>query len=144
VDDREEGARNADERAQGVAIEVCSAFCHFAKHDGGTGLVLANERGEASDDLVELFGGGSCAGGDRAEAVGGEGEMAAQERAIELLLAAEVVVEHGLVDAGATGDAVDAGAGKAALGELGGGGGEDAVGGDAGAAGHDGRLADLN
>ena len=62
--------------------------------------------------------------------------MPAQQRAVEALLALEVVVEHRLVDLGAAGDAVDAGAGEAALGELEGGGGEDAVGRDAGRASH--------
>ena len=59
-------------------------------------------------------------------------KICAQERAVERLLAAEVVVEHRLVDAGAAGDAVHAGAGVAALGELERGGGEDAVGRDGG------------
>jgi hypothetical protein len=50
-----------------------------------------------------------------------------------------VVVDHRLVDAGLPGDAVDAGGGKSALGELGGGRPEDELSGIAGgaAAGHD-------
>src|SRR5690606_34598717 len=54
-----------------------------------------------------------------------------QERPVQLRLAREVVVEHGLVDAGAAGDAVHAGAGVAVLGELRRGGGQDALGGRA-------------
>ena len=64
------------------------------------------------------------------------GEDLAEQGAIERLLAAEVVVQHRLVDAGAAGDAVDAGAGIAAFGELESGGGEDAVRRDAGGTGH--------
>ena len=60
--------------------------------------------------------------------LGGLGEGRAQQRAVQRLLAAEVVVEHRLVDAGAAGDAIDAGAGVAARGELDGGGGQDALG----------------
>src|SRR6266487_2258980 len=48
----------------------------------------------------------------------GAGEHLAQQRAVQLLFAREVVVEHRLVHAGAAGDAVDAGAGVAAFGEL--------------------------
>jgi len=47
-----------------------------------------------------------------------------------------MVLEHCLVDAGAAGDAVDAGAAEPAGGELGGGGGQDPIGRDAGAARH--------
>ena len=47
---------------------------------------------------------------------------------VEGAFAPEVVVEHGLVHAGAAGDAIDARAGVAALCELQGGGGEDAIG----------------
>ena len=54
-------------------------------------------------------------------------EHVAQDLAIERGLALEVVVDHRLVQARGAGDAVDVGAGVAARGELGGGGGEDAV-----------------
>src|SRR5262249_46954297 len=94
------------------------------------------ERGEAGDDAVEFFGGRAGAGGHGAETIGGEGEMAPEQGAIKLLFALEVVIEHGLVDAGAAGDAVDAGAGEPALGKFVGRSGEDAIGRDAGAAGH--------
>ena len=66
------------------------------------------------------------------EAIADEGEHLAEQGAVERALALEVVVDHRLVDAGAAGDAIDAGAAEPALGELEGGGGEDAVGGDAG------------
>ena len=72
-----------------------------------------------------LSAGAAGAGGDRLQALGGEREHLAQQRAVEALLALEVVVEHRLVDPGAAGDAVDARAGEAALGEFEGGGGED-------------------
>ena len=52
-------------------------------------------------------------------------EHVAEDLAVERRLAVEVVVDHRLVDAGGGGDAVDVGAGKAAGGELGGGGGEE-------------------
>ena len=76
------------------------------------------------------------AAGDGLDALGGETEYAPQQRTVERLLALEVVVQHRLVDVGAPGDAVDAGAGKAAFGELEGCGVEDLVRGDPTAARH--------
>ena len=102
--------------------------------------MLANERRDAGHDAVEFLGRRSGAGSDRTEAFGGEREMTAQQRPIERLFTAEVVIEHGLVDASAAGDTVDAGAGESARGELDGGGGENAVGGHACAAGHRSKL----
>ena len=89
------------------------------------------------DGAVDLVGGRGGAGGDGLEALGGAAEGLAQQRAVQPLLAVEVVVEHRLVDAGAAGDAIDAGAGEAARGEFDGGGGEDPVGGDARGPGHE-------
>ena len=53
--------------------------------------------------------------------------MSREDLAVERGLAAEVVVDHRLVEAGGGGDAVDAGAGEAVGGELAAGGGEDPV-----------------
>ena len=103
----------------------------------GKKRVLLDERGDAGDRAVDLLG-RAC----RSPAAiacrrsAARREHLAQQRAVEALLALEVVVEHRLVHPGAAGDAVDAGAGEAALGEFEGGGGEDAVGRDAGRATH--------
>ena len=70
------------------------------------------------------------AGGARSAAIAAAArrrrEIARTMRAVERALAREVVVDHRLVDRGAAGDAIDAGAGEAARGELARGGGEDA------------------
>ena len=63
-------------------------------------------------------------------------ELTAQDLAEEVVLVAEVVVEHPLVDAGAAGDAVDARARQALGGELVEGGGEDPLAGALRVAGH--------
>ena len=68
--------------------------------------------------------------------------MSREDLAVERRLAAEVVVDHRLVDAGGAGDAVDVGAGVAAGGELGGGGGEHAGAGIDGRRGARGRVLD--
>ncbi len=88
------------------------------------------------DGAIDFVGGGAVAVGDGLHAPGDEREHPAEQGAIQSLLALEVVVEHRLVDAGAAGDAVDAGAGEAARGEFDRGGGEDGVRGDAGGARH--------
>ena len=98
--------------------------------------MLLNEAGHAGDRAVDLLGGGAVSGGDAAQPFGGTREHLSQERTVQPLLAAEVVVEHRLVDPGAAGDAIDAGAGEPACAELERGGGEDGVRGDAGGARH--------
>ena len=55
-----------------------------------------------------------------------------QELVVNRALAPEVVIEHGLVDPGTAGDAIDAGAGEAAGGELGRSRSQDALGRDSG------------
>ena len=68
---------------------------------------------------IEAHGGGRV---DRHGVPGGDGEggeALADDRAIEGDLAAEVVVDHRLVHAGAVGDAVHAGAAEAVGGEFG-------------------------
>src|SRR5205823_767517 len=96
----------------------------------------ADQVREGGDGTVDLLGRGPAAGGDRPQAFAGRGEHAPEEHAVEVLFAPEVVVEHRLVDASPAGDAVDASATEATLREFGGGGEEDAVGGDAGVARH--------
>ena len=97
----------------------------------GKNACSLDEAGDAGDGAVDFLGGRAVAGGDGAAGARRRREDLAEQRAVEALLAVEVVVEHRLVHAGAAGDAIDAGAGEAALGELEGGGGEDAVGRDA-------------
>ena len=74
-----------------------------------------------------LSAGGELGGGDGADAGADGGEHVAEDLAIEPGLAAEVVVDHRLVQARGVGDAIDAGAGEPVRGEGGGGGGKDAV-----------------
>ena len=77
---------------------------------------------------ARIFSGGARLGGrDVADARADGAEHVAKNLAVELGLAAEVVVNHRLVQAGGGGDAVDAGAGKAVRGKGGGGGGEDTI-----------------
>ena len=113
-----------------------AAFRDLAEHDRREELVVADELGDAGDDAIELVVGGGLGGGNGLHALGGLAEHLAQQRSVQLLFAAEVVIEHRFVDARAAGDAIDPGAGEAAIGELGRGGGEDAVGGDAGGTRH--------
>ena len=61
---------------------------------------------------------GAATLGDRAGARADRAKHVAQDLDVQPLLAAVVVVEHRLVDAGPVGDAVDAGGVVAALGEL--------------------------
>ena len=89
------------------------------------------KRGDSGDCAVDFLGGRAVAGGDGPEPFARAAENLAEQRAVEALLAVKVVVQHGLVHAGAAGNAVDARAGVAAFGELQRGGGEDAVGRDA-------------
>ena len=93
----------------------------------GKNACSSRKPARAGDGAIDLLGGRAAAGGDRLQRFDGEREHLPQEDAIEALLALEVVVEHRLVDAGAAGDAVDAGAGEAVRGEFEGGGGQDAV-----------------
>ena len=134
--DAADGAGHGGERRQRVAIEMGAAFGDLAEHDGGEERVLLEEAGKGGDGAVDLLGGRAAAGGNGLQRLDGEREHLPQQDAIEPLLALEVVVEHRLVDAGAAGDAIDAGAGEAVLGELEGGGGQDAVRRDARGAAH--------
>ena len=109
----------------------------LAEHDGREELLLADEAGDRGDDAVELVGRRGGAGGDGLEALSGTAEGVAQQRAVQPLLAVEVVVQHRLVDAGAPGDSIDARSGEAARGEFDRGGGEDPVRGDARGPGHE-------
>jgi hypothetical protein len=71
------------------------------------------------------FVGGRCARALRVADASGDGfEHVVEDLAVEGGLAAEVVVDHRLVDARGPRDAVDAGSGKAAGGKLGRGGGQ--------------------
>ena len=72
----------------------------------------------AFDEAADLVG-RVCGGSRRAGDADGDGlEHVAEDLAIERGLAAEVVVDHRLVDARGAGDAIDAGAGEPAGGEL--------------------------
>ena len=89
----------------------------------GIGLDGAEEGAQVARRAARRRGAGavvasSAARGDRGEALG-------EHVAVEAELALEVVVDHRLVDAGPARDAVDAGAGEAAGGELDPGGAED-------------------
>ena len=90
----------------------------------GAGLGLG---GKGVDEGAHLVARRQVGGGDGAGAGTHGGEHVAQDLAVEAGLAAEVVVDHRLVQAGGVGDAVDARAGEAVGGEGGGGGGEEAV-----------------
>ena len=127
-------AASARER---LAIQVRAAFGDFAQHDRGEERVLRTKpamRGIDASILRRRAGRRSRRWPRRRSPA--RAKVCAEQGAVETLLAAEVVVEHRLVDAGAAGDAVDAGAGVAACGELDRGGGEDPVGRDAGRRGH--------
>ena len=80
---------------------------------------------ERGDPGVEFRLRRTVAVGNRTRAGAYCAEHVLEDFAVEVRLAAEVVVNHRLVDAGFLGDAVDAGGGIAALGEFGGGGLED-------------------
>jgi hypothetical protein len=129
-------AGDARERRKGVAIEMRAAFGHLPQHDRGEEAVLRDEAGNPRDDLIQLLDGGGAGCRDGAQPFAGSAEGVAQQGPVQPLLAAEVVVEHRLVDAGSAGDAIDAGAGIAAGGEFDGGGRENPVGRDAGGACH--------
>ena len=134
--DAADGAGHRGEREQRVAIEVRASFGDLAQHDGRKERMIADETGDARDDAIDFLRGGARAGGNRLHALGRGREGAPKERAVQALFALKVVMEHRLVHAGAAGDAIDAGAGEPAGGEFDRGGGEDAIGGDAGGARH--------
>ena len=111
-------------------------FSDLAQHDRGKERVFADEAGNSGDGTVDLLGGRAVAGRDGPEPFDRAGENLAEQRAVKSLLAVKMILEHRLVDAGAAGNAIDARTGVAALGELEGGGGEDAVGRNAGGSTH--------
>ena len=127
-DDRAHGVGDGGQRGERLAIQMGAPFGDLAQHDRGKERVLADEAGDSGNRAVDFLGGRAVAGGDGPEPFARAAEHLAKQRAVESLLAVKVVVEHGLVHAGAAGNAIDARAGVAALGELQGGGGEDAVG----------------
>src|SRR5690606_8916917 len=87
---------------------------------------LGKHAGDAPDEVADAgFGRFVC--GVLGHRVGDGPEDVEQDLAIERGLAAEVVVDHRLVQAGAGSDAVDLGAGEPAGGELGGGRGEETI-----------------
>src|SRR6185436_7799112 len=73
---------------------------------------------QRADPRVELVLGGTRAISDGAYAGTDRAHHVANDFRVERALAAEVVIQHRLVDAGAGGDAVSAGGVVAALGEL--------------------------
>ena len=135
-DDAADRHGDGGKRRHGFAIEVRAPFGHFAQHDRGDRRPVGDETGERRHDAIELARGGNVRRRERLEGGRDAGEGLPQQRAVELALAAEVVVDHRLVDTGAAGDAVDTGAAEAALRELLFGGGENAIRRDAGGTGH--------
>ena len=84
---------------------------------GNHGRAAASSTSAATQASSLCFGGAGTVG-DGAGAAADRAHHVAHDLEVELALAAEVVVEHRLVDAGARGDAVGAGGVVAALGEL--------------------------
>ncbi len=136
LDDGGDGAWDRCQREQGRAIEMRTALCDLAQHDRREDRVLLDDGGNGGNHAIDFRRRRSVRSGDGLQALGGAGEHLAQQRAVQLPFAREVVIEHRLVHGGAAGDAVDAGAGVAALGELERGGMQDLLGRDAAAAAH--------
>ena len=121
-----EGLEHGGEVANDRRVEMGAALGDFAKPDRRkvrSGLGLGGDGLDEEADLRFRRDGrvrrrlGSAPDGLK---------HVAQDLAVERRLAAEVVVDHRLVEAGGAGDAVDAGAGEAVGRELGGGRGEEA------------------
>src|SRR5262245_20724047 len=98
--------------------------------------MLADERRDLADRVVKCLPRVGVAGADLPQPCGSAREDLPEERAVERLFAAKMVVEHCVVDASAAGDAVDPGARVAALLELERGDIEDAVRGHGGGSRH--------
>ena len=88
---------------------------------------LVDRSHEGLDQAVELAVRRELFGGDDLQPVGDGGVPVTDDGRVELALAREVVIDHRLVHAGAAGDAIDAGRGEPARGELVGRGSEDAA-----------------
>ena len=97
----------------------------FAQHDRREPRAGGGFLDEGGDPGVELVFGGAGTVGNRAGAAPDRAHHLTHHLEVDLALAAEVVVEHRLVDAGACGDAVGAGGVVAPLGEFDRGGAED-------------------
>ena len=113
--------------AERGVVEVGPAFGDLPEPDRREVRPRLALGGEGGDELADLVGGRELGGGDGAHPGADGAEHVAEDLAVERGLAAEVVVDHRLVQARGAGDAVDAGAGEAARGELGRGGGKHAV-----------------
>ena len=108
-----------------VGVEVRRPGGQLAQHDGREPRAGRRFLDQGADPRVELVLGGAGAVGDGADAHADGANHVADDFGVELALAAEVVVEHRLVDPGPGGDALGAGGLVAALGELVRGGAED-------------------
>ena len=99
-------------------VEVRRAGGELAQHDRGEPRAGGGFLDDGGDPRVELVLGRARTVGDGAGAAADRPHHLAHALRGKLALAAEVVVEHRLVDAGAGGDAVGAGGVVAALGEF--------------------------
>ncbi len=97
----------------------------LAQHDGGKPWAARGLFDQGADPRVELVLGRAGAVSDRAHPGTDGAHHVANDLRVELALAAEVVVEHRLVDPGPGGDAIGARGLVATLGELVRGGAED-------------------
>ena len=122
LDDRAERAEHVTRVPQGAGVDVLRPFGDFAEPDAGEVRARLTLDGNRLDEAADLVLGGRAGACHLAHARADGVEHVADDLAIEGGLAAEVVVDHRLVDAGGAGDAVDVGAGVAAGGELRGGG----------------------
>ena len=129
LDDRAERFDDARRCRASVAASRCgAAFGDLAEPDRRKVRPRLGLGGDGLDERADLVGRAAASEAATARDAGADGaEHVAQDLAVERRLAAEVVVDHRLVEAGGAGDAVDAGAGEPARGELGGGGGEEPV-----------------
>ncbi len=113
--------------AKDGVVEMGSALGDLPEPDRGKVRPRLRFAGKGVDERADLFGRREIGGGDGAGAGADGAEHVAEDVAVEPGLAAEVVVDHRLVEARGVGDAVDAGAGESVRGEGGGGGGKDAI-----------------
>ncbi len=74
--------RQLGERGERLAVEVHAAFGHFPEHDGWKKRVLADERRDAGDRLVDFLRRQSVAACDKLQAFAGLGEGSAEESSI--------------------------------------------------------------
>jgi hypothetical protein len=115
---------------------MTAPFRELAQHDRGEMRVAARLGGDDAEEVADFPIGERRTLGDRAHARTDRVEGLLKHGAVERLLIGEVVVNHRLVQAGAARDAVDAGAGVAAVGEFGGGGVEEPIAGAGDGTGH--------